>query len=71
VYLLDYEKAISYFDTALSIDPDYIDALYNKGRTLEEMGQYLTARDIYEQVLNKQTNYPLAVEGMNRLDRRK
>lgn len=71
VYLQEYEQAISYFDAALTIDPNYIDALYNKGRTLEEMGQYLTARDIYEQVLDKQTNYPLAVEGLNRLDRRK
>jgi tetratricopeptide (TPR) repeat protein len=71
VYLQDYEQAISYFDAALSIDPDYVDALYNKGRTLEEMEQYVTARDIYEKVLEKQTNYPLAVEGLNRLDRRK
>lgn len=71
VYLQEYEQALSYFDAALTIDPNYIDALYNKGRTLEEMGQYLTARDIYEQVLDRQTNYPLAVEGLNRLDRRK
>lgn len=71
VYLQDYEQAIAYFDAALSIDPDYVDALYNKGRSLEEMEQYVTARDIYEQVLKKQANYPLAVEGLNRLDRRK
>jgi superkiller protein 3 len=71
VYLQQYEQAISYFDAALAIDPDYIDALYNKGRTLEEMEQYATAREIYEQVLEKQTNYPLAIEGLNRLDRRK
>jgi len=71
VYLQDYEQAISYFDAALSIDPEYVDALYNKGRTLEEMEQYATARDSYEKVLEKQTNYPLAVEGLNRLDRRK
>lgn len=71
VYLQQYEQAISYFDAALAVDPEYIDALYNKGRTLEEMEQYATAREIYEQVLEKQTNYPLAIEGLNRLDRRK
>jgi len=71
VYLQDYEKALSYFDTVLDINPENIDALYNKGRTLEEMEHFVNAREMYENVLRLQTNYPLAVEGLNRLDRRR
>jgi tetratricopeptide (TPR) repeat protein len=71
VYLEDYAKSITYFDEALTADPDYIDALYNKGRALEELGRYLLARELYQKVLERATNYPLAIEGLNRLDRRK
>ncbi|MBU1369518.1 MAG: tetratricopeptide repeat protein [Bacteroidetes bacterium] len=71
VYLQEYEKALSYFDAALSIQPNYVDALFNKGRTLEEMEQYASARELYQEVLRQQANYPLAIEGLNRLDRRK
>lgn len=71
VYEGNFNKAIEYFDEALMIDPNYIDALYNKGRTLEEMGRYAGARDIYNEILNRETNYSLAVEGLNRLDRRR
>ncbi len=71
VYLENYAKSIEYFDEALVTDPNYIDALYNKGRALEELGKYVTARDLYEQVLQRSTNYELAIEGLNRLDRRR
>lgn len=71
VYKEDYEKAIDYFDAALAIEPRYIDALYNKGRTFEQMGLYANARDIYQQVNTMKPNYPLAVEGLNRIDKLK
>jgi tetratricopeptide (TPR) repeat protein len=48
-----------------------VDALYNKGRTLEEMGKLNAARDIYQDVLKYRTNYDLAIEALNRLDRKK
>lgn len=71
VYKLDYENALSYFDAVLAIEPENINALYNKGRTLEEMQYFVNARELYTKVLSVQANYPLAVEGLNRLDRRK
>lgn len=71
IYKEEYEKAIGYFDAALAIDPNYIDALYNKGRTFEQMGRLANAREIYQNVLQKKSNYPLAVEGLNRIDRLK
>ncbi|MBK9290326.1 MAG: tetratricopeptide repeat protein [Bacteroidetes bacterium] len=71
VYLNDFATAIDFFDQALLNDPNYIDALYNKGRALEEMGRYLNARDVYNEVLRRKPNYELAVQGLNRLDLRK
>lgn len=71
VYKHDYENALTHFDAVLAINPENIDALYNKGRTLEEMEYFVNARELYENVLKIQANYPLAVEGLNRLDRRK
>lgn len=71
VFLSDYEKAITYFDQALISDPNYIEALYNKGRTFEEMGRYANAREIYKEVLKRSTNFSLAIDGLNRIDNRK
>lgn len=68
VYLGDNNAAVGYFDKALSIDPDYTDALYNKGRALEQMGDFRSASDIYSQVLKLHPNYELAVEAMNRIN---
>ena len=68
VYLLDNAQAVDYFNKALSIDNDYTDALYNKGRALEQMGDYRSAAEIYTQVLTQHPNYELAVEAMNRIN---
>jgi tetratricopeptide (TPR) repeat protein len=38
VYQQDrYEEAIEYFDTALAIDPNYVDALIHKGLALDRL----------------------------------
>ena len=67
VYLEDNEKALSYFEQSLQSDPTYLDALYNKGHVLEQMGDYVSAKDIYQQVLAQQPDYRLAIQGMNRI----
>jgi tetratricopeptide (TPR) repeat protein len=35
--------ALQYYDKALDIDPNYGDALYNKGNTLNSLGNYTQA----------------------------
>jgi tetratricopeptide (TPR) repeat protein len=65
------DSALYYFDRSLAIDPHYLDAMYNKGRTFEEMGKYMAAREIYQDVLKDNTNYQLAIDGLNRLDRKR
>jgi len=48
-----------------------VDALYNKGRALEELGLYENAREVYQEVLNRETNHALSIEALNRLDIRR
>ncbi len=67
VYLENNEVALDYFDRALQAKPDYIDAYYNKGRVLEQMGQYAQAEGIYKEVLKLQPDYRLAVDALNRI----
>jgi len=71
VYLGENEKAIQYFDQVIANDPNYVDALYNKGRALEELGQYENAREVYQEVLHRETNHDLSIEALNRLDIRR
>lgn len=67
IYLHNNEIALDYFDKALQVNPDYKDALYNKGRVLEQMGDYVKAMDVYKQVLFKDANYQLAIDAINRI----
>ncbi len=71
IYLVEFEdleKAKFMFETAISISPGYIEAVYNLGRTLEAMGDYNSARKQYWNAVEILPNYPLAVQGLNRLD---
>ena len=67
VYLMDNEAALEYFNKALTINPAYIDAKYNKGRVLEQMGDYSQATEIYKEVLKSQPDYKLAIDALNRV----
>ncbi len=48
----EYDKAISEFNKILKIDPNNVDALYNKGNTLSKTGKFKQAIPFYEKVLN-------------------
>lgn len=73
IYLVELnqpEKAADAFRQAIVIYPKYLEAIYNLGRTYEELGQYDLAREQYRKSLELLPNYPLAVKGLNRLDDR-
>ena len=53
----------------MNANPNYIDAYYNKGRVLEQMGDYSQAVDIYKEVLKIQPDYRLAIDALNRIQR--
>lgn len=67
VYLNDNETALAYFDKALEVNPNYLDAYFNKGRVLEQMGKYAQAQAIYKEVLTRHPDYKLAIDGINRI----
>jgi superkiller protein 3 len=67
VYLEDNQAALDYFNQTLALKPDYLDAKYNKGRVLEQMGEYAQAIDIYKEVLKTQPDYRLAIDAINRI----
>lgn len=67
VYLENNEVALDYFDRALQANPNYLDAYYNKGRVLEQMGKYAQAEDIYKEILKNYPNYQLAIDAINRI----
>jgi len=73
IYLVeidDYKNAKIMFQEAILLNPRYVEAVYNLGRTLEAMDDFNGARVQYKKSLELLPNYPLAVEGMNRLDDR-
>ena len=67
VYLEDNEAALEYFNQTLAINPNYLDAKYNKGRVLEQMGDYAQAMEIYKEVLSSKPDYQLAIDAINRI----
>ena len=67
VYLEDNQAALDYFNQALVANPDYLDAKYNKGRVLEQMGDYSQAMEIYKEVLKARPDYQLAIDAVNRV----
>ena len=43
-----YQESISYYDRALVIDINYVPALYNKGVSLEKLGNHDEAQQLFE-----------------------
>ncbi|HLN54143.1 MAG TPA: tetratricopeptide repeat protein [Lentimicrobium sp.] len=68
VYKNEYSLAIDAFSRAIKVDPEYTDALYNRGYAKELAGMTDEARKDYQQVLRMKTNDDKAIEGLNRLD---
>ena len=51
-----FDKAIGSFRSAISLDPNYIDAYYNLGSILEYLGQYDAALAVFKQIIVRQPN---------------
>jgi len=68
VELEDFESAEQSFQQVIEINPAHVQSVFNLGRTYEAMGLYNKARTQYREALRLLPNYPLAVQGLNRLD---
>jgi tetratricopeptide (TPR) repeat protein len=64
-----YEEAVVFFTKAIEINPNYVEAVYNRGSSFEMLKQYDNARQDYMYALKLVNNYPLAIDGLNRLDK--
>jgi tetratricopeptide (TPR) repeat protein len=72
VYLMGldkFEEAVVFFTKAIEQDTAYIEAIYNRGLSFEQLKKYDNARQDYMYSLKLENNYPLAIEGLNRLDK--
>jgi tetratricopeptide (TPR) repeat protein len=68
VHQKNFRKAADYFTQVIQFAPEYTDAWYNRGFSFELLGQKEPARQDYEQTLKIESNYPKAIEALNRLD---
>ena len=59
-----YEKAIQAYEMALSINPNYVDALYNLGNTYEELGESPKALESYKKIISISPRYAKAFLNM-------
>ena len=60
-------EAIEYYDKALAIDPDYVNALANKGLALYNLERHLEAIEYYDKALAIDPDYvnALANKGLD------
>ncbi len=68
VYIQDFETAIDYFTRVIDIDPQYAEAYFNRGYCYELLNEMSFAKKDYKKTLELKTNYPGAIDGLNRLD---
>jgi Flp pilus assembly protein TadD len=64
----NFNDAITAFNRALQIDPQYTEALYGRGYAYELSGNLDSAKMDYLKVMKIKTNDDLAKQGMNRID---
>ena len=57
LWLKRYNEALNYFNKALNLEPDNIDALYDKGLVLKALGLYKEAIEVFSKVLQEYPSY--------------
>lgn len=65
-----YKEAEPYFNKVYQQDSTRLDALYNLGLAKEMQKDFPAARKLYAEVLKKNPSFNLAIQGMNRLDKK-
>jgi tetratricopeptide (TPR) repeat protein len=57
----DYKKAVQSYNEYLSLYPEHIKSIYNRGRAYEELGQYDKAMKDFRHVLKREPNHVRAL----------
>ncbi len=72
IYLVekpDFKKAEEAFMQAIELDSTFVEAVYNLGRTYEAENKTDRAVFYYRRALELVPNYPLAIAGLNRIEK--
>jgi tetratricopeptide (TPR) repeat protein len=64
---LEFDTAAAYFDSALMVRPDYVEAIYNRGLAFEEMGAMDKAENAYRNALSVDPQFDPAAKGLSRI----
>jgi tetratricopeptide (TPR) repeat protein len=52
-----YQESISYYDKALAVDANYVPALYNKGVSMEKLGDHDEAQQLFDKATELDPSY--------------
>lgn len=69
-YLKNYDEAIVYFSKVIDFEFSFVEAYYNRGLCFEMKGDKKNAIIDYQTCLKLQNNYELAIEGLNRIEKK-
>jgi tetratricopeptide (TPR) repeat protein len=64
------DSVLFYVDRALNIQPQYLQALVLKAKTLDRQGNYDRAIGVYQSAIQMDSTYTLALQGLNNLERK-
>ncbi|MCX7862618.1 MAG: tetratricopeptide repeat protein [Bacteroidales bacterium] len=70
VYLKNYERAMTYYDSVLMLQPERVEAICNKAYCYEMLNDLISARSLYIKAKAIVPNYEIAIEGLNRIDKK-
>ncbi|MEA3444823.1 MAG: tetratricopeptide repeat protein [Bacteroidota bacterium] len=69
-FMDDLDKAIELFTKSIELKNNYYQAWHNRGFAYEQKREFVPARKDYEKAIQIMPNYPLSIEGLNRLDKK-
>ncbi|HPY80988.1 MAG TPA: tetratricopeptide repeat protein [Bacteroidales bacterium] len=69
VYEQNFEEAVAFFTKAIELNPEFFQAICNRGIAFEKLEQYDNARQDYMYSLKLKENFEPAIDGLNRLDK--
>jgi tetratricopeptide (TPR) repeat protein len=61
-----YNEAVTYYDLALKIQPNYLPAMNNKANALAEIGDFSEAISLYNSVLDHEPTYTVAQDNLEK-----
>lgn len=67
---MDFSSAVSTFTKVIQMDSNYVEAYLHRGVCYEKLNDFTNARADFKKCLELFPNYPLAVNGLNRLDKK-